>query len=160
MPSGFIGRYLGKIGIKQLWLAGITGPLSQVTASGADLSVLAGASSVATPSTSSLSPSNAGVLRLSSVGGTTWNLAAPVAGVYKTIVSTNIGDGTRKISSTVAGAVFASSLAVSWNNINFSTLRTESVELVGLSTSVWGIIGVWAPQSTALGVSTMFSTGA
>lgn len=84
---------------------------------------------------------NDGITTLASTAGnnTTFNIAAPVVGVEKTIVS--IGASTSQIvSSTGAGATFTSTATGVSNKATFVGLG-QALHLVGLSTSSYGVRG-------------------
>lgn len=148
MPSGFVNRWIGKVMAKSLWIG--SGGLTVANSTNRSASVAIGPNSLAslqhqglfngTASTAALAVLGYGITKLSSIGGSTYNIGAPIAGMRAVIYTDAIGDGVRKVSSTVAGGTFQSTLA-SANFLNFSTVVTQTIELLGLSTAAWAIKG-------------------
>lgn len=154
MPNGFVQRWKGKVLANMLGLG--AGGLTLYSVSGspnlapADLAASYGLGTLnGTASTAALTVAASGVTKLSSIGGSTYALAAPVAGRTATIYTDAIGDGIRKVSAVAAGATFQSTLAGA-SFLNFSTAAVQSISLFGLSTALWLI----RSNSGAVSVST------
>lgn len=144
MATGFVQRWKGKIlgnlvGVGAGGITAYTATGGPINLSPNDIASLSGAGTLnATASTAALAVNGYGVTKLSSIGGSTYNLGAPVARRQATIYTDAIGDGARKVSSTAAGATFQSTLAGA-GFLNFSTTVVQTIVLIGLSTSLWGI---------------------
>lgn len=142
MPSGFQQRWLGKVlgklvGVGAGGLTAYTATGGAVNVSPNDLAAGAGGGLMnGTASTVAKSILGQGITKLSSVGATNYDLGAPVARRRALVYTDAIGDGARKISSTLAGATFVSSLA-SAAFLNLSTTAPNVVGLTGLSTALW-----------------------
>lgn len=141
MPSGFTNRWLGKvlgklIGVGSGGLTAFTATAGAVNSSPNDIATLFGKGTLnGTASTVTLAVLGSGITKLSSVGGSTYNLGAPVARRTALLYTDTIGDGTRKVFAG-AGVTFVSTLAGS-AYLNLSTIAVNEVELVGLSSALW-----------------------
>lgn len=81
---------------------------------------------------------NSGVTQLASTSQSAYNLDAPVRGIRKSLVATT-GSTSQAVSSTGAGATLNSTATGSAHTATFAGLG-QALELVGLSTSKWGIV--------------------
>lgn len=148
MTKGFVQRWKGKV-LAQLVGVGSGGiTVYNSTQAGGNINI--GPNTLAslqhqgtlngTASTVALTVNGYGITKLSSVGGSTYALGAPVPGRRAVVYTDAIGDGARKLSSTAAGATFQSTLAGA-AFANLSTIATNSLELIGLSTALWLVKG-------------------
>lgn len=145
MPSGFTQRWQGKVLAKLLGIG--AGGLTCYTATGGpinvapnDLAALKGSGTFnGTASTVTGAILGYGITKVSSVGaGGNYILGAPAPGREALIYTDTIGDGARKINSSAAfiQSSFGSTSAAFFA---LSTIATNTLELIGLSTSLWGI---------------------
>lgn len=140
MATGFVQRWKGKV-LAQLLGVG-SGGITLYSQTGTpnvsplDLMSIQGFGSTFTASTATLAINGYGLTLVSSVGGSTYALGAPVRGRQAVIYTNAIGDGTRKISAAAAGATFQSTLAGA-AILNLSTVAVQSITLLGLSTAAW-----------------------
>lgn len=146
MANGFTDRWQGKVRGHVFWVGGGGIILSKLAGnpnvSPADLASLAGVSGSGIGSTATLSISNGGLTQLSSVGGSTYNLAAPYPGRVKTISSVQLGDGIRKVSMLGSGASISGSTLALAAVLTLSTVTAQqSITLTGISTSAWLMSG-------------------
>lgn len=98
---------------------------------------------------------NHGITYITGTTVETYTLAAPVAGVRKTIVfnsSTTTLKPVIKASTAATGAYFLSGVATGLNIMTFtsgrSTAHASVVELIGVSTISWLVTNIW-PIATA-----------
>ena|SRR5258706_15958194 len=79
-----------------------------------------------------------GFTGVSSSTNTTWSMAAPVEGISKQLVATTTSTGTMAVQ--LASGNFLTTAGSSFNQVTFTALG-QSVDLVGLSTSLYAAIG-------------------
>lgn len=112
----------------------------------------AGSTITSTAVTNNLSPFGVSLIGASGASGTTaYNLAAPVPGVRKILFNATTGNAV--VGTTAAGAFIASSgsAASTYGILTFAG-KGANIEMVGLTTALWGVLA--APFSSA---STMVS---
>lgn len=80
-----------------------------------------------------------GFTGVSSSTNTTWSLAAPVAGVTKQLIATTTSTGTMAVQ--LASGNFLTTSGSSFNQMSFAALG-QSVDLIGLSTALYGVNGL------------------
>jgi hypothetical protein len=82
---------------------------------------------------------NVGGITLLSSAETTWSLPAPVPGAFKTIKRNSASTAT-------TGTISAGSSAVVGSTINYANIAINgggAINLVGMSTSQWGVLGTY-----------------
>jgi hypothetical protein len=106
---------------------------------------------VSVTAASTTSNTNHGVMTLTTAhaAGGTYPLAAPVAGVTK-IISALVASTAARI---ISGSASSSSFAQTTTNLITST-GIQTIELIGLSTALWGIVAAYSPTTGNMTVTT------
>lgn len=158
MPSGFQQRWQSKVLAQSLWVgaSGITLPTvsGSPTLSPADLATIDGVATVqalTTASTTTTANGPGGVTSIvSSSALTIWNLSAPSAGVAKTLVLA--------VSSGVFVKAFAGASFDGSTNTVFKSTVNSQVELIGLSSVAYRILGTYPGSTLAASILTLSTT--
>lgn len=161
MANGFVQRFKGKINLAAggLWVAG-----SQCNASGADLNVNLGWGTVQTTTSSTAAPVQLTTSRVGGIdvfapvpltGGSIMRLPPPIGGVSKVVQFSTINGSTIMfLTASTAGAVVFGGVGSTGSTAGFGgtggttlsntvkTTQSGQIELMGLSTAAWLVVGV------------------
>lgn len=133
MANGFVQRWKGKIDAAQLWLAG-----TQLTPSGGDLNLSYGASNGDAAVSGTNIPSYGYHTLPGATAAVDFDLDDPVAGRRVVLATVEASSAARTVTaSTVNGVTFDGTN----NRLTFSNSVNQAVELLGLSTLQWAIMG-------------------
>lgn len=167
MPSGYVSRWKGKVQAVRIDLGsgGInvfsTVTLSTVNITPTALASLYGGGAAGLTATTGSSASGISAAGISILPPTTFNstyyLADPLPGVTKTFVSltTVASSGTRSVASLTTGTIIVGTTIGNADTLNFGSTGTQmTVEMMGISTTKWAILGMSPVNTSTVAAST------